>query len=291
MKKILTIFILPNEIKMYRYLIETIQNDIEKFGLTNFYFDCTLSVSNQMVDWSSSSITKEEIVKEFEEINKNKIGSFTVDGSGKIMGCVSKRRESYLKHKENSIVNIWLDPDWIFPEGMFYIFDNAIDEIVKYQKYFILTPQMIKMWDSSWNPITHPDFVDKPTNYRVLPEYNPHRDKGIYGEIELKELPKGLFKFGGGWGTVISTYLLNKIGVPESFGHYGEEDSFIMASSRLLTEKGIDIKQYVLHNVVSALDYSPKIENVKQIDRRKEFRKIAQQNFNKEIQRVINDNN
>lgn len=287
MKKVLTIFILPNEIQQYEYLINSIQKDIDKFGLKDFYIDCTLSVSNQMVNWKESTISKEEIVNTFNSINKNKVGTFTVDETEEIMGCVSKRRETYLKYQNDSIVNIWLDPDWIFPEGTFYIFDNAINELVKQQEYFILTPQMIKMWDDSWNPITHPNFIDKPTNYRVLPEYDPHKDKGIYGEVSLVELPKFLFKFGGGWGTVISTKLLNKIGIPQSFGHYGEEDSFVMTASSMLVKGGLDVKQYVLNNVVSALDYSPKLKDIVQYDRRKEFRKIAQQNFNNELKRII----
>ena len=35
-------------------------------------------------------------------------------------------------------------------------------------------------------------------------------------------------KFAGGWFTCIHKSILDKITVPESFGHYGMEDTFLM---------------------------------------------------------------
>ena len=53
------------------------------------------------------------------------------------------------------------------------------------------------------------------------------------------------FKFVGGWFTCISGKLLNRIGVPKSFGHYGYEDTFVMWKIRkIIQEKDKKIYQF-----------------------------------------------
>ena len=67
-------------------------------------------------------------------------------------------------------------------------------------------------------------------------------------ELNLKELP--YVKFGGGWFNVFSSNLLKFIDVPDSLSSYGLDDTFVGDCSNLMKQKGYDISQYILDNVL-----------------------------------------
>ena len=43
---------------------------------------------------------------------------------------------------------------------------------------------------------------------------------------------------------------MKKIGVPESFGSYGEEDTFVMQNCLILKQLGFPVNQHILNNIV-----------------------------------------
>jgi hypothetical protein len=283
-KQIITIFILPNEINLYKNLINNINKEFNTYDLKDFYLDVTLSVCDEMVDWDNSKIDKQTIIEKYNNINQNTPGIFNIDYNGEIMGCVSKRRQS-VKDFPQAISFTWLDADFIFPEGTFYIIDQSLKELIKTEKYFILTPQYVKMWDASWDIVCHPNFLEKP--YRYYEKSDPFKDAGIYGDIILQPLPKGVFKIGGGWITTFSKKLLNLIPIPQSFSHYGEEDTFITSGSKIFISKNYNINQYIIHNLVVTQDVHDRLNEIKLFDKRHEFRNIALQNFTQELNNLI----
>ena len=289
MKKIITIFILPNEIDLYRDLINRIQNDIINYQLEDFWIDSTLCVSEEMVNWDESSVSKQQIIQWYNEINKDIKGDFSIDYNGEIQGCVDKRRESNPNKYPQAISFTWLDADILFPEGSLYILNESVNNLKG--SNFILTPQYPKMWDSSWDILVHPNFQNIPYNYMGLPNYNPEEYYGIYGEVSLKLLNLGVFKFGGGHLTTLSPTILSLIPIPDSFAPYGEEDTFIMVGCSNLWKK-YNINQYIIENLV----YSQK--NRDHIDRRKDivlhdkkhiFRKTSLNNFQPELYKILNN--
>jgi hypothetical protein len=95
-------------------------------------------------------------------------------------------------------------------------------------------------------------------------------------------------KFAGGWFTCISKKLLDNTGIPESFGHYGVEDTFIMWVIDRLNKNGKNIYQFKLVNYIVCEDYIYRnrdyyLNNIKLVNRKDEFRKIAESNFNNEL--------
>lgn len=93
--------------------------------------------------------------------------------------------------------------------------------------------------------------------------------------------------------------------IPESFGHYGPEDTFWMYASSLISQKypilhlkysQIDtnisnyIGQYVLNGLYVAEDYKyrPLKYNLPKYDLKSQFRKQAEGNFNIELEKIKN---
>ena len=159
----------------------------------------------------------------------------------------------------------------------------------------IITPEIVRVWDDTWDCIVNEEFLDKPLNYQK--ENDPYKDSGIKGDVTVvpvlnSQSPQSRFKFAGGWFTCISVKLLNKIGVPKSFGHYGYEDTFLMvASEKLIREKNENINQFKIKNLVVCENYkyrghSHYLNSISAYDRREEFRKIAYDNWQTEIKKI-----
>ena len=56
-------------------------------------------------------------------------------------------------------------------------------------------------------------------------------------------------KFGGGLFNLFNADLLRLIDIPDSFTHYGLDDTFIMVGSQMMKQLGYNINQYVLEDV------------------------------------------
>ena len=112
---------------------------------------------------------------------------------------------------------------------------------------YVISPNIPRWWDSSWDPLVHPNFRNE--------EIQQFRTKECWNntftqkptEVTLGEL--SVFKFGCGMHTLYSKEFWDKIGIPEEFGGYGSEDTFAMFASGIAKNAGVDISQYVLNGL------------------------------------------
>jgi hypothetical protein len=296
MKVVISIFCLP-------YEIDDLENTLTQLKRASHYIDksidwnldVTLCLSNQMVNWDKSSINKKYFEDKFLKIASNTdwcIKHFQT--SDKILGCVSQRRFSLEKHREADYF-IWLDTDIIFEERTLSYLENAMKSTNQAFPNTIITPEIVKVWDTTWDCLVNENFLDKPLDYQKTND--PYKDSGIKGDIIIQGVSNNSFnqprfKFAGGWFTCISGKLLNRVGVPESFGHYGYEDTFLMwASEKLIQEKEEKIQQFKIKNLVVCENYkyrnnSHYLNHISIYDRREEFKNIAHSNFKKELDKI-----
>jgi hypothetical protein len=98
-------------------------------------------------------------------------------------------------------------------------------------------------------------------------------------------------KFGGGWFNCLSKALLDRVPLPESMGHYGPDDTFIMWASEKLNLNGEQIYQFKLKNFIVCENYIYRDRThydklIKRIDRKEEFRNQANKSFSIEINKI-----
>ena len=245
-----------------------------------------------MVDWNHSSIPKK-----FFEDKLLKLLSTTdwctknIQTSTEIKGCVSQRRYSLEKHREADYF-IWLDTDIIFDERTLFYMEEGMKGTNKDFLNSIITPEIVRIWDNTWDCIVNEQFLDKPLDYHLTND--PYKDNGIKGDISIVSVlnsnsPQSRFKFAGGWFTCISGKLLNRIGIPDSFAHYGYEDTFLMVGSeKLVKEQNEKIYQFKIKNLVVCENYKYRghhhyLNSLSVYDRREEFKKISHDNFLSEL--------
>jgi FkbM family methyltransferase len=263
--------VMPLEIDEYSSIIDNLilsSGYLEKKDWISVY--ATLNLSPQLIDWNNSELNKQFFIDKFnlikEKCNWANEVIFNIIEDDSILGTTSQKREAI---KGNYDQFIFLDCDIAFhPTTLKYMLGTS------YQiegKYFI-TPQTVKLWDSTWDVLVHNDYKNQ--NYGYEKNHSP---KLTYNQnitnIEVSISPN--FKFGCGWFTLYSKDILDFIGIPEWLGHYGPEDTFLMLASEIAKQK-YNITQYILNGIYVSENYIDrhdfykdkiKINNLKQIFR------------------------
>lgn len=238
-----------------------------------------------LIDWSNSIIPKSFFINKFnqlEQLTKTWADTkFEINEDGSIQGCVSHRRKSFKETKADAV--LLLDTDIFFSNTLLYYVTTSVEALKNKSPYYILTPQTTPLWDNSWDSIASEKFIDNKIHFQSR---DPYKSINHYPD-DVSVLPINEFKIGGGLATVLSAPLVKKITIPESLGHYGLEDTYIMFCSNIMRQKGINVNQYIIKNEVVTEDHLFKFNPYKDyltiIDKQEEFKKISHENFQKEI--------
>ena len=298
MKKIvITTFIMPNEIDD----LERILGDLNKASKfvkgENYELYLALSVDDYLVNWNESKLDKQYFIDRFNSLKPltNWVSKATFNIREDIMGCTSLRR---IAHKECTDAThfIWLDTDICFDERVLYYIEAGIDRIAETDdlKKYVISPECVKIWDTTWDCLVNEKFLNKEVGYCKI--NNPFLDSGEVGEISLETVLNNVpnqprMKFGGGWFNCLSKELLDRVPLPESMGHYGPDDTFIMWASEKLNSNGEQLYQFKLKNYIVCENYIYRDRShydklIKRIDRKEEFRNQANTSFSTEINNI-----
>jgi hypothetical protein len=274
-KILIHIFSFPNGIDALERTLILLKQNLVNVDKSKFYLilDITLTLSNYFIDWENS-ILKQDYFEDkfkkleiygddFDEINYN----IDYDSEGALKYTIGKI------YQYNDIDNmIWLDTDIVFNQyTLGYILESTI-QLNKHHSKYILTPECVKMWDSSWDVLVNYNFLDKPNNPLYVLVNDPIVDSAsLYGEVNLEPLVynnQKIFKFGGGWFTVFSKELLDFIEFPRDTVGYCAIDTYIMDFCKYIP----DAIQYKIKNLVICEDrkYNETVYSsyVKNIDRK-----------------------
>jgi hypothetical protein len=298
MTALVSIFCFPHELDELDRILTSVISDIGIQTDIGFWtFDITLCVSNEMVDWDRSSIPLSYFTRRFNRLRKLFAPlSINLSISESINGCVAHRRKC-IQTYQNCDYFIWLDPDIVFEPGIFQSFEHAMKLATDKQGYCIITPEIVRIWDSTWDCLVNENFIEKPLNYQTT--NNPFVDCGVKGKLTLEEVHnksegQPRFKFAGGWFTCIPGELLRLIGIPDLFSPYGLEDTFIMWVAEHLVRSGqLDIQQYKIKNLVVCENYKYRnythyTDHMTLIDQRGKFLAQTREVFNAEVQGAVN---
>jgi hypothetical protein len=242
-----------------------------------------MCLSDELTNWSETKLPKDYIKERTTELATKFLDwcEWTLLWGDEILGCVSQRRYSLHQHPDADFF-IWLDCDFIFKDTTLSYMTQAYQTIKESNiDLFVLTPQFVKQWDNTWDVLVNKAFLNHPIDYELIADVYKDTLPDI-GEIEVK--PIHTFKFAGGWFTLITKDLLSKTGVPESLGHYGLEDTFVIECCNILRSQGTEVFQFILENHIIGESYTHRPnETIKKyisnISKKEEFTKIAHTNF------------
>jgi hypothetical protein len=255
-----------------------------------------MCLSDELTNWEESFLPKDYIWQRTAELCKKYLGwceyELRIETESEILGCVSQRRMS-LKNNPDADFFIWLDCDFLFKDTTLFYIASAFKMLKEGGiNEFVVTPQFVKQWDNTWDVIVNERFWNHQLDYELIADvYEDTLPE--YGEVGVQEIQA--HKFAGGWFTCLSGDLLRKTGIPESFGHYGLEDTYVTECMNIMKSKNDYISQFVVQNLVIGESYTQRPnETIKQFiaskNRKAEFTKIANDNFKIELENFYKKN-
>jgi hypothetical protein len=291
-KGLVSIFAMPHEIDDLHLTLYNLKRNVAMLSDdVNIDIDLTLCMSGELIDWNASILPQEYFLEKFRALTPlwdwSQNPRIHIEFANKILGCVSHRRKS-LDYAAEYDFTVWLDTDVFFKDTtLLYTVAsiNALHDIGVTN--FIITPEFVRQWDTSWDILVNDRFVQKELMYHEAADIFSDTLTDI-GDISLRVAPD--FKFAGGWFTVLSTELLQLVGIPEPFGHYGMEDTFIVEACKVMRSYSFSNtpRQYIMTNHLVGETYVHRCNaHMKKFivskNRKEEFRNIATKAFGSEL--------
>ena len=273
-KTLICIHVMPSELEMFERLMLQFHKAFRYLDENDdVTLKVTLNLNPQLTDWQNSELKQGYFVSRFGVLfnGLKNINEVILDTS--CWGTTQQKRESY---KLNYDQFIFCDTDILFHEHML---KYQLNISYKLNGIYVISPSLPKWWDDSWDLLCHSDYKDKPYGYAMDSEqpYNEAYTQPIK-EVRANQIPK--IKFGCGMHTLYSKSFWELVGIPESFGGYGPEDTYGMSAANMANQVGYDIKQFVMDGVYITEDYKNRkpsfADKIKPINRKEEFYKKAE---------------
>ena len=244
MKKrtLICIHVMPSELEMFERLMVQMY---KAFHYLNENDDVTLKVTlnlnPQLTDWENSELKNGHFVSRFGILFNGikNINEIILDTS--CWGTTQQKRESCKLDYDQFI---FCDTDILFHEHMLRY---QLDASYQMEGTYIISPSLAKWWDSSWDELCHSDYKDKEFGYATTKEAIDNAYTQSITSLNFRQTKE--IKFGCGMHTLYSKSFWELVGIPESFGGYGPEDTYGMSAATLAIRMGYDIKQFVIDGV------------------------------------------
>jgi hypothetical protein len=276
---------MPSELEMFGRLMNQMHRAFRYLDENDdVTLKVTLNLNPELTDWNGSEIKQDFFLASFATMFNGLKNVNEVILDTQCWGTTQQKRESY---KMNYDQFIFCDTDILFHEHMLKYQLN-----ISYQLdgIYIVSPSLPKWWDGSWDTLCHSDYKDKPYGYAMDSEepYNNAYTQQIT-KVEARQIPT--IKFGCGMHTLYSKSFWELVGIPESFGGYGPEDTYGMTAGNLALKMGYDIKQFVMDGVYITEDYKNRkpsfADKIKPINKKEEFYKKAESGAREEVLNFI----
>jgi hypothetical protein len=210
----------------------------------NITIDSVLNLSSYLINWKESKLPKEYFIEKYNQIsnllidyNHNK----KIYEEEKLYGhldmqinCISPEIDHYIS----------VCPDMYFSEHLLaYLVESA--KCIP-NKYFVVTPQISKLWDYTWDEITNPKYQDIPyTQWSDIDVFDIRNDLKNFSQ-ETTLLPTNKSKWAGWFDLYSKSFYEELCPFQNDWSGYGPWDWYSILLSEHAKEKGADFQQYLL---------------------------------------------
>jgi len=211
----------------------------------NVEFDSCLNLSSHIIDWEKSQFPKQYFIDKYNEISngfKNIKHTPKVIETNKLYGYLDFQKEIKADYIDYYITTC---PDMHFGEMLVPYMIESIKSIPNENS--IITPQITKRWDSSWDIVVNENFNHIPYSHCFDLSYC---DIDLINSSTPELIPLPIFKFAG-WFDCFSKGIWNKLAPTwDEWSGYGSWDTYTMLTLSLLKQRDYDIQQYLIKGQV-----------------------------------------
>lgn len=206
--------------------------------------DICLNLSAYLVDWDKSKLNKDLLkarFKEYLKLLKDYKVNATIYEEDKLYGHLDHQREIVSPEVDFYIT---ICPDMYFSEQALALLIQSSKQIKN--KYFVITPEISKLWDNTWDEITNSDWM--------------HIEYGKWNEVDLfdirakmksKEIgitldPTNKSKWAG-WFDLYNKAMYEELcPIQDDWKGYGPHDWYSLLITEYVKIKGVNFQQYVM---------------------------------------------
>jgi len=202
------IHILPQEIDQLEQTLIQLKRNSKYVKDEKFLVEVVLNYN--LTNWNKSKLDKnffskklfrlESLTRSWAETN------FWISENHEVVGCTDSHRLAGKIYTPDAF--LWLDVDIVFSDTLLYNMVESYKLIKDTEKYFIITPETTRVWDTTWDIITNQDSIMEEASHKNYFNRDPYLTSGLKGETTLKKLDT--FKFASGWATLLSNNLIKK---------------------------------------------------------------------------------
>jgi hypothetical protein len=210
----------------------------------NVTIETVLNLSSKFVDWNESKLPKEFFIAKYDDLSLllsdyNHIKRI-YDGD-EIYGFLNLQKESI---SEEVDYYVGVCPDMYFSEHLLALLIEST-RVIK-SEYFVVTPQIYKKWDNTWDEITDENYLsvpysdwDKADVYKTIHEIESNQN-----EISLVPVNKSKWAW---WFDLYNKKFYEELcPVQSDWQGYGPWDWYSMMLSEKALNAGVNFQQYLL---------------------------------------------
>ena len=241
-KTLVVTHVMPLELEMFERFISYYKNCFKYLdNQDDVTMYVTLNLNPKLTDWNKSELKPQWFINKFTQSMGGIKSHLQIIVDESVWGTTQQKRDvSFLDYD----YFIFVDPDISVHEQQLKLQIMAAEQISSESDLFILSPNIPKWWDTSWDTLVHPNNInDELGKFRLKQTFI---DTFIQNPNEMKIRRTNQFKFGCGMHTLYSKKFWETFRIPEEFGGYGSEDTFGMIAATKSVKFGIDVRQYVL---------------------------------------------
>jgi len=241
-KTLVVTHVMPLELEMFERFISYYKNCFKYLdNQDDVTMYVTLNLNPKLTDWDNSELKQQYFIDRFTNSLSGVKSHLQIIVDESVWGTTQQKRDvSFLDYD----YFIFVDPDISVHEQQLKLQIMAAEQISAESDLFILSPNIPKWWDNSWDSLVHPNNRNDELGKFRLKQTFIDTFKQNPSEVGIRR--SSVFKFGCGMHTLYSKKFWETIRIPEEFGGYGSEDTFGMIGSAEATKLGLDVRQYIL---------------------------------------------
>jgi hypothetical protein len=210
----------------------------------NIIIDSVLNLSSYTINWNQSKLPKEYFIGKYNQIsnllidynhNKKIYDGDNLYGHLELQrDCVSKDIDYY----------IGICPDMYFSEYLLaYLIESA--KCIS-NEYFVVTPQISKLWDYTWDEITNPEYQNIPYDSWSNVDTFDIRNNLKNSIQESSLVPTNKNKWAGWFDLYNKKFYEELCPIHNDWSGYGPWDWYSMMLAEYAKRTGVDFQQYLL---------------------------------------------
>lgn len=209
----------------------------------NVSIETILNLSSYIIDWDKSSLPKTFFIDKYNEISNLLIDYNHIKriyNGDKIYGHLNLQKECISLEIDHYV---GVCPDMYFSEHLLaYMIEGA--KSIK-NEYFVITPQISKLWDSTWDILVNPSYQNKSySNWFETDTFDIIYDDTLSSHINLTPINRAKY---AGWFDLWNKNFYEKLApVWDEWEGYGSWDYYTMLVAENFKTAGGDFQQYVL---------------------------------------------